>query len=581
MTYFKVNKTMKTNLKLIQVQVINYVKGKKGVMPRELGNYITPNEFIEKPIYMGLLEHNSNRVINPSDIDNDDIETYINYASKVMCNNSFISVNLYKEFMITLNHQVSRSIENIEGVIDNGLSGEFKHSINLDYNMGNRLIDRKKRAMDFYRNNDTGKFFSNKEGVINYYGSLNGATDAMKAESGGESTVVNTVSSNLPSVSMVRDLSLEFGLNDDVFNTKKRNIYLDIFQKGTFPAKNEKHEFDCRDIIDFLKHLVADETEYIHLCRHLRTKLTTLKYSPKIIFFQGVEGSGKGVFTQLLSRIVGEDNIASEVTQKTLLGEFNSYLDGTLFACVSELTTRGESKKKKDLLLLKLKQMSGAELSAIRLMREDVRYIDNRTTLILSSNETGLNYGLNDRRFFVIKCNKKLSKSDMYKKTDGAVVDGGILNKDQIKEFCYYLLREYDNLSELDYHQAPSTVSKKKDVFEAMTSLEKLLLAVKERKIDYLYDQACIYTHSNTDTRITDDWNKDRIYLSKIVSLAYRLEKDMNSDATYSKNLEVSRVLRTLGLNDNKTRTKLDGKMDYFFPLDGARDYLENLEKEV
>ena len=101
----------------------------------------------------------------------------------------------------------------------------------------------------------------------------------------------------------------------------KHKKFLELIKNGFCNGNLEYYEY----VIAWLAHMVQKPTE--------RPQTAIVIYSK--------QGTGKGTFTEVLSRMIGESNCAGDVSNKDLLGGFNSKLANKIMINVNEATFSG------------------------------------------------------------------------------------------------------------------------------------------------------------------------------------------------------------------------------------------------
>ena len=428
--------------------------------------------------------------------------------------------------------------------------------------MKNRFKGLNNETYDFYYNrNNEGSYFLLNVGTneIETNQTKNQFIDRVNIITGKKISIKNILA-----VKGINDPSKPYGLNKNEFNFFKRNKYLNIFCENKFDI-NEKYK--CENIIKFIEHLISDKRDRDYILSFLRQKLTTFNYSPIIIYFNGIDGAGKGVFARLLAKIVGEELITLNLDCSTLIKESTSWLNGKLFIEIPELTNKTETYKSKDNILKKLKSLSGGNKVNIKELYKDTYNAINYSTLIISSNHTGFDFGENDRRFFVIKVNKKLSNSKLYKDYNGNLVEDGILNDKEVENFCYYLLKNYKNLNDKEYTNAPDNNSKTKEMKEAMQIVDRIIFDLKNEDYQYLYDLVI----QSKFTKFIRKWKEGKTYLNDLFHLLFLIEGKKNDKKNILNKLEKTNLKLTL--------IKRYNKKDYLIHTNKTNEFLIDKEK--
>ncbi len=136
----------------------------------------------------------------------------------------------------------------------------------------------------------------------------------------------------MPIVRTISKPSLPFGsfMLDEYtrsFNMFKQTPALAILNN---PETYKKHYTKPTILLNYLDNLIPDKDSRDFVLRFLRHKLMTFEYSPIVLYFLGVPGSGKDTFIDILSIIMGSQHIAKP-SVKEFLEQYNGWLIDSYF----------------------------------------------------------------------------------------------------------------------------------------------------------------------------------------------------------------------------------------------------------
>ena len=163
------------------------------------------------------------------------------------------------------------------------------------------------------------------------------------------------------------------------------------------------------------------------------------------IVFRGAQGTGKGIATDELGKLIEPHYIALSGIEQ-LVGRFTGHLKDVVLVYANEATWGGNKSAEGA-----LKAMITDPDSSIEQKFKDVIRLDNFKRIMVSSNEDwAVPVGKDDRRFFILDVNDKHKEDHAY---FGAIVDqmrqGG-------SEALMYLLKNRD-LSDFNVRKVPQT----------------------------------------------------------------------------------------------------------------------------
>ena len=291
--------------------------------------------------------------------------------------------------------------------------------------------------------------------------------------------------SKLALVSVVTQPNLPFGFQPvahakDIrhLNMFKPSEALRVFYN---PEIYKNKYVEPQIMLKFLETLIPNTEMRTYLLSFLKTKLKTLNYSPVVLLFLGVSGSGKSLLVSVLKKIVG--NIHSP-SSKLFLEKYNNWLLDSLFI---ELDEFGDSltKHEKNQALGLIKSISGAAEKDVRLMKTNSKIIKHNITIIMTSNKNPLILDMDDRRMAVFKTPNNLLQEKWVKDFGGV----SKLQKELIRtvnDFCYFLSVHVPDMNEDNYVQPPELADKFEVIVDSLPATKKIIYSFKYGKIDYL-----------------------------------------------------------------------------------------------
>ena len=368
---------------------------------------------------------------------------------------------------------------------------------------------------------------------------------------------------NLPLVEVNSYPHLPFGFNVDKDNNRVLNSFRQTPELLVIsdPEGYKPHYNKPRTILQYLESLVPDDAMRSYLLSFVRTKLTTFRYSPVILYFMGVQGSGKDLFVGILEKIMGK--IARPSTGE-FLDKFNHWLVDTYFAQLDEYGNQLLTKKDKEEALGKIKSYTGKPSVQIRQMRTDGFQYDHSVTFIMTANKNPFMLEDGDRRICLLNTPNVLAEQSWVMKA-GGVADVFSKIQDEVLDFCYYLATEVEPLTASAYVKPPESEAKHALIFNSMGLVNKLAFAIKSNMRDELADLA--YSVGNRDlAEELEAFGNCRFRLSQFKELY----EDLADYEVDSKALR--RELLTRGVQLKRTST--DGKHDEWIMIEGERGEL-------
>ena len=293
----------------------------------------------------------------------------------------------------------------------------------------------------------------------------------------------------IPNVLVKPRPDMDFGFyGQDYFNTFMSTDAYKVFKSPEEYAPVYKRP---TTILNFLETLIPDEQMRTYLVRFLRRKLSTMDYSPVILYFLGVPGSGKDTFVGLLRRILGAATI-EKPGAKMFLEKHNAWLLDKIFVQLDEYGDSLSTYQQKEEALGLLKSYTGAPSIAVRAMREDVVSYRHNITFIMTANRNPLMLDQNDRRIALFHCTKPLTDEPWVNNMGGMEA---VLHAfdNEIADFCYYLATEVENLDSTAYTTPPMSEARDDLIAESMSPQKRVAMWFKDFKWQKLADAATEY----------------------------------------------------------------------------------------
>ena len=239
-------------------------------------------------------------------------------------------------------------------------------------------------------------------------------------------------------------------------------------------------------ILRFLEALVPEDHMREFLLKFLRRKLTTFEYSPVVLYFLGVHGSGKDTFVALLEKIMGK---VARPTTREFLEMFNGWLLDSYFVQMDEYGNQLTTMRDREEAVGKLKAYTGKQNVQVRQMRTDGFMYKHNATFISTANTNPLGLEDGDRRIALFNTPNVLIEEDWV--DDVAEVHKQILSES--KDFCYYLATQVDGMSGSAYTKPPESKDKQELIADSMHAAAKIAYVLKHGMGDYLKDLAFDY----------------------------------------------------------------------------------------
>ncbi len=358
------------------------------------------------------------------------------------------------------------------------------------------------------------------------------------------------VKRSLPMVNVRSEPNKPFGFNagDDptarTLNTFRQTPELAIMSNPESYAQMYKHP---KTTLRFLETLIPEEEMRDFLVQFTKRKLTTFEYSPVVLYFLGVHGSGKDTFVKILEQMLGH---VARPTTREFLEMFNGWLCDSYFVQLDEYGNQLTKVADKEEALGKLKLYTGKQNVQIRQMRTDGFIYKHNATFIMTANRNPLMLEDGDRRVALLPTPNVLMEQEWIIEMGGmSVVHEKIMS--ETRDFAYYLATEVPMLPADQYMKPPESKDKRRLVADSMYAAQRLAYALKHGMQDYLVELCEDFSASNTEKAIKSGF----ITTSDLEEL-YEAMTDFNGDMR-----SLTKVIRGSGIAI--TPTTKDGSKAY------------------
>lgn len=543
---------------------------KQGTYDPALFKIITPYSFRDLPSYVAKGH------LHPNDVPNGRGSEYLSKVSAILGADISVNIELYTKAMQLINSFWTRPLDKntllttiinpmIEeratidgqviwqydkywekmGFIATALNGDYVESFYDDVKGQFYLVN---YSVPYIR------VHAEKRSVINTIKSLLGRTIS-EVQYDSTKRIIRTY----------LNPALEFGHveGSDKYNLFRQTQALSIINNpGPYKAQYNRPNA----IINYLNSFIPDDEMRAYVLSFIRTKLTTFKYSPVVLYMIGKPGSGKDTLVNILRAIIGEDYVAKPDT-KVFIEQYNGWMLDKFFIHLDEYGNKLVRLSDKQEVLGKIKAYTGSEDMQVRAMRNDGFNYKHSTTFIMSANSNPLPVELDDRRFAFIKTPNKLAFQDWVKDY------GGVSNvqdriKEEILDFCYFLGAEVKNLTADEYMIAPLTEDKERLIMDNQPAAEQISYYVQNSQFDQLLELAIDHNIEGFD----EGWERNRLSDSKIEELYMAMTDGAGSHRT------VIRALKNVGAV--RMHTTKNGRNDFYYYINELHTFKQSETKE-
>jgi hypothetical protein len=307
--------------------------------------------------------------------------------------------------------------------------------------------------------------------------------------------------------------------------------------------------------LQFLASLVPDEADRAYLLSWLKRKLLTFEYSPVVVYFLGVAGSGKDTFVNILRRFMGPRTFAKPSATE-FCSQFNGWLENAYFVHLDEYGDQ-LSKHDKDLAKGRIKAYTGSSSVQIRRMNNDGYEARHSATFVMTANTNPLAFDSDDRRFFYIRTPNALVSQDWVQVLGGTAMLIDAIENESL-DFAYYLATEVQPLSASAYMAPPMSEAKANLVVSSLSPIQQLAIYLRDdnwAKLEVLLADYNVALNDIVHPR-------DRIYWDSIQTVVQAIYP--NSLSTTA----ISRELEAFGVVKHRTSLKRSGKIIHAFYVD-------------
>lgn len=487
--------------------VTQFTQNRGEYMPG-LFRIITPKKYRTLDYY---LKHTH---LHPNEIPEGEGSSYLSQVSAVLGADPSISQELYAEAMTYINDLFDEPMStkrfdativnpmlngkaSVDGVPIWGYNPDWEQYralyLTKDQSTVEAVYDDAKKV--FYVIDESRGTFQTMVNESELYGHLQALTGTLKTR--------RDIVREVPLVRSVVQPHKPFGLRAGAdptkreFNTYRATPALAIFYEPESYAEKYK---EPKITLKFFETLVPDKTMRQFLLSFLKTKLTSFKYSPVVLYFLGVPGSGKGTFVNLIEEIFG---LVPAPTSSEFLDKFNGWLLDAYFVELDEYGDTLSTFREKEEAIGKLKALTGKQKVDIRLMRTNSYSYEHNATFIMTANKNPLMLDEQDRRIALFNTPNVLA--DQYWVSEEGGIDK-VYNTimESVNDFCYYLATEVPTLNSSEYMKPPTSENKFFLIADNLPAAARIAYCFRHKQIDYLkelcYDYACVHVAEEIDT---------------------------------------------------------------------------------
>lgn len=356
--------------------------------------------------------------------------------------------------------------------------------------------------------------------------------------------------SETPLVDVISAPNKPFGFNESenfnrrLLNTFKQTPELVILHE----PENYKDKYTKPvTTLKYLETLIPEKLMRDYVLSFIRTKMLTFKYSPVVLYFLGVQGSGKDVFVSIIEKFMG--NVTRPSTTE-FLEKYNTWLMDTYFVQLDEYGDQLSTVRDKITALGILKSYTGKQKVQIRAMRTDgFDYLHN-ATFIMTANRNPLMLDEGERRLAFMSTPNVLASQDWVKEAGGIA---NVVDKihNETKDFAYYLATKVSSLSNDDYVTPPLSQLKDKLIADSMYAEQRIAYALKKEMYEYLAELGSM----NCIESLTEEIAEGKIKFSTLADLFAVLTRDSGKES------DLRNAIRVAGIKMH--RTTIDYQPEY------------------
>lgn len=462
--------------------------GKRGEFIPSLFKIITPKDFRQIEQYQRL------GYLHPNNVPTGRGSEYLSKISAILGADESVDHELYVDCMTYLNELFEMPMEQdrydatilnpmIEGTAQiNGKAiwaynehwSEQRYTVITKHGLVVDLCFDDNRSMYYYMDmtNEQLRGFGKDTEFVSYLGVTVTTTLPKTA----------ALKQKLPLAHIQSDPSQAFGFchSDEpqvlAFNSFKPSAELSILHNPQDYAKFYKRP---NAILKYIECLVPDKDARDYLIQFVKRKLTKFEYSPIILFFLGVPGSGKDTFVKVLEKIMSR---VARPTTNEFLEKYNTWLLDTYFVQLDEFGDQLTKMSDKEMAKGLIKAYTGKREVEIRDMRTKGYPYKHNVTFIMTANKNPLMMDDKDRRVHLMETPNVLEvqpwfSADLYDQM-----------MREVQDFCYYLATEVPMMSKDDYMSPPSSADKHRLIADSMYAAQRIAYAFEHDMRDYLVE---------------------------------------------------------------------------------------------
>ena len=469
---------------------------------------ITPKDFRREAEYIKTGH------LHPKNIPDGRGSEYLTKISAILGKDPSVSIELYVAAIHTINALWEDPIDDTrldKTIIDPMITGQSAIDGNIiwqydDQWKKHRLVLHTKRQSNVELGFDDNRNCYYCVDIINEH--IKSFSHDTELQSYVEAVVLNppkkpALKRSLPILNVVSDPSSSFGFHIiDGTDIKTLNTFISTPELNVLNNPKDYKEFYTRPetTIRFFESLVPDERMRNYLLSFTKRKLLTFEYSPVILYFLGVGGSGKDTYVAILEKIIGK---VARPTVKEFLEMNNHWIMDNYFAQLDEYGNQLTRMMDKEEALGKLKAYTGKPQVQIRKMRTDGFQYIHSLTFIMTANKQPLMLEDDDRRIAFMPTPQKLKSQDWVINECGvSKVWNQIMS--EVKDFCYYLATEIEMLDSQAYVSPPDTESKLTLIADSMYAANKIAFVLKHEMWQYLKDLAIDHSVDSVKTGLAN-----------------------------------------------------------------------------
>lgn len=486
----------------------------KGKFQHGLFRILTPRDFRDLP------EYAAQGTLHPDDVPAGRGSEYMSKVSAILGADISVDQELYCEVMHYINSLFSDPMSKdrldatvIDPMIEERAAIDGRPIWNYDETWEQtRLILSTKRqtTIDICMDDQRGSYYSVDE-QNQRFSSFGRDSELISFIN---STVMNPpkrpeITNKLSLVSTVSWPHKAFGFHEDAdepmtraFNTFIQTPEMHIF---TQPETYKEYYKEPKLTIQYFETLVPEKKMRDYLLQFLKRKLKTFNYSPVVLYFLGVHGSGKDTFVQILEKVLGH---VARPSAKEFLEKHNGWITDSYFAQLDEYGNQLTRVAEKEDALGRLKAYTGKQDVQIRQMRSDGYMYKHNLTFIMTANKNPLMLEDGDRRVALFNTPNVLADQDWVLEHGGiSEVYDRIMN--EVKDFMYWLATSVPNLAPAQYMKPVESATKHDLIASSMYAAQRIAYCFKHHLVGHMIDLAEEFNHPTLAKQIEDGHVED------------------------------------------------------------------------